>query len=111
MLGDKERTLRLDFNALSKAEEVTGKNFVEVLTWQELNAREVRALAWACLVHEDPALTIEDVGRLLTRTTERVVSDALLELYIGEVAAAGIDKDPEKAAKDSFVTAGGGEKQ
>jgi hypothetical protein len=102
---DRERTLRMDFNALAKAEELTGKNFIDAATWRSLSIRDYRALIFACLVHEDPALTLESVGQMVTPRNERPVSDALMELYIGETAK---PIDDAETAKAPFANAGGG---
>ena len=56
---DRERHMRLDFNALARAESITGKSALDL---DKPSATQMRALLWACLVDEDPALTIEQVG-------------------------------------------------
>lgn len=64
---DRERTLRLDFNAFGLIEERTGSS-VQSLSekFKEMHARDISAVIWAGLVHEDPTLTVSDVGRMLT---------------------------------------------
>lgn len=64
---DRERTLRFDMNARVEFEEATGENSLEPAFWtKKMTAKNQRALIWACLVHEDPALTLKDVGAMLT---------------------------------------------
>lgn len=60
---DKERRLRMDFNALADFEEATGAPFSEVTG--ALTITQLRALLWACLRHEDEALTVRDVGAMI----------------------------------------------
>lgn len=64
---DKERTLRLDFNAFGLIEERTGSS-VQSLSekFKEMHAKDIAIVIWAGLVHEDPTLTVTDVGRMLT---------------------------------------------
>lgn len=101
---DKERTLRMDFNALAKAEEITGKNFNKAETWRNLSATDYRALTWGCLLDEQGDLTLEQVGKLLTPRNESAVSKALLDLYIANSEPI----DDAKTAEASFKNAGGG---
>lgn len=101
---DRPRTLRMDFNALVRAEETTGKNFVDARNWIDLDVREdeqtltafvaristsglkltaadTRALLHACLLHEDASLTLEQVGAWLHPGNQAAVRDALLGLW------------------------------
>lgn len=83
---DKERVLRLDFNALALAEEKTGRNLMSAEGWKGLTARDYRTLIWSCLVHEDPDLTIEQVGASMRAgKSADAVTKALWELYLGDV--------------------------
>ena len=74
---DKERTLRLDLNALCRAEKVTGRNFLlGGLANPDYNA--ILALIWAMLLHEDPKLTFEEVGSWFTSFA--LVQEAVLAI-------------------------------
>lgn len=64
-LGGKERTLLFNFNAMAKFEEVTGVSILNRNVWDQINATNFRALIWACLLHEDKELKVEDVGEWL----------------------------------------------
>lgn len=105
---DIDRKFRMDFNALAKAEEATGKNFLSTELWRDLSARDYRALAWACMLDEDPSLTLEQAGKLITMRNEAVVTKALTELYVSHAAAPIDDKETAEAP---FTLAGGGERQ
>lgn len=63
---DKERTLLLDLNGMAAFEEATGKSLFTSEMKENMGARELRALLWACLIHEEPALTLKDVGSWIT---------------------------------------------
>jgi hypothetical protein len=60
---DKPRSLRFDLNAMAAYEETTGKSAFAI--GDNISATSIRALLWACLIHEDDTLTIEQVGRLI----------------------------------------------
>lgn len=59
------RRLKFDVNALADFEQETGMGFAQLLKQRAVFA-SARAMLWAGLKHEDRALQIEDVGRLLT---------------------------------------------
>lgn len=62
---DKERTLRLDLNAMVRFEQASGKSLLKQSTWDTLSIADIRSLLWACLLHEDPELTVEQVGSMI----------------------------------------------
>lgn len=64
-LGGKERTMILDLNAMATYEEVTGKSLFNA-DMKSIGAKELRALLWACLIHEDESLTLKQVGAWIT---------------------------------------------
>lgn len=59
---DKQRTLVMSMNAFCTAEEVLGFGLMSEIRFEEM--RTVRALLWAGLIHESPALTLAEAGRL-----------------------------------------------
>lgn len=61
---DRPRTMRLDVNAMEVLEEITGKSMMNG-EFRGDSVRDVRAFFFACLVWEDPDLTIEQVGEFL----------------------------------------------
>lgn len=65
VLGGKERTLRFDFNALAELERETGINALDGSVWTNPSVTITRALLWAGMLHEEPELTIREVGSWL----------------------------------------------
>lgn len=59
---DKPRTLRLDFNALRRAETINKRNYMKGESWQDLSISDLTVLLWVGLLHEDPKLTLDAVG-------------------------------------------------
>ncbi len=57
---DKERRLKFGLRAMRAFEKETGKNLLTAKGLSEFNATELSVLLWACLLHEDKALTLED---------------------------------------------------
>ena len=62
ILLDKERHLKFDLNAMAAYEEATGESLLGGLAKESIGARQLRALLWACLIHEDEKLTLKEVG-------------------------------------------------
>jgi hypothetical protein len=64
---DKERELRYDLNAMCAYESLTGKSAFAVGDSDAgIKATDIRALLWSCLLHGDPTLSAEEVGKFIT---------------------------------------------
>lgn len=61
---DKPRTLRYGMNALAKIEDITGKNLMK-LDLANVSVKDLLAIVYAGLYHEDKSLTVEKVGDLI----------------------------------------------
>lgn len=62
---DKERTLLFDLNAMVEFEEATGKSLMSGESLSNLGMKDIRALLWAGLVHEDEKITLKQVGKMV----------------------------------------------
>ena len=61
---DKPRTLRYGINALAKIEDITGKSLMN-LDLKNVGIKDLLAIVYAGLYHEDKDLNIEKVGDLI----------------------------------------------
>lgn len=61
---DKPRTLRYGMNALAKIEDITKKSIVGI-DLNNIGIRDLLAIIYAGLYHEDKNLTVEKVGDLV----------------------------------------------
>lgn len=61
---DKPRTLRYGMNALAKIEDLTGKSILS-LDLNKLGIKDLLAIVYGGLYHEDKTLTIQKVGDLI----------------------------------------------
>ena len=79
---DRKRKLRYDFNALALLEDKFGDidTALHSLT-QQPSVKAIRALLHAGLVHEDPALTEEQVGSMVTLADMPRVAQAISEAF------------------------------
>jgi hypothetical protein len=94
---DKTRHLLLDLNAMCFFEKATNKSLWEV--GEKFSATDLRALLWACLIHEDKMLTTNDVGNLIHPGNMKQVSEVLMKAYAGAMPEVKEKKEsplPEK---------------
>lgn len=76
---DKERTLRLDMNAMVAFEEEAGKAIHNI--GSSMSMKDMRALVWACMLHEDADLKPADVGQWIHPQNLMAVADVIGKLY------------------------------
>ena len=77
---DRKRQLRVDFNSLIAFKKETGINLLAVESEVNLQDPEIlRAFLWAALLWDDPDLTLEQVGNLLTLSDAASMFNALTE--------------------------------
>lgn len=108
---DRRRHLRMDFNALAVAEEIAGKSFIAKGAWDNIGARDVRALLYGCLKHEDASLTLEAVGGMLhtgnigevMAALKSVIDEAMPEPAEDGAAGDGEGEEPGKAETISIT--------
>ena len=75
---DEPRTLRLDFNALRRAEVINKRNYLQAESWQNLSISEMTVLLWSALLHEDPKLELDTVGAEIHGGNAEYVSQCLI---------------------------------
>lgn len=96
---DKPRTLILDFNAFAAFREATGKELPDLVSglykfdeqtgaliadkaaW--MTSGQILAMVWAGLLHEDPSLTMQQVGRYMSGRNHTELFAAALESMNG----------------------------
>lgn len=111
---DRTRKLRLDFNAVAEFEGVTGRSFLSYFVGQKegevldrLGFREVRAMLWAGLQHEDPGLTLQATGNLIAEYAEGDTMFAKMQLAYSKVFEAFVlmcGPDAKKKLEEMHAT-------
>lgn len=82
---DRERTIRIDLNALARFEEVTGESALDTDVWNNMNARRLRAILWASLLHEDATLKLDQVGAMIHGGNMKEVSAQINKAFIASI--------------------------
>jgi hypothetical protein len=95
---DKERHLLMNINAMVAFEEATGKSLFDKDTAKRfargITAKDLRALLWACLIHEDPGLTTEKVGGWID-----LGNMAAIAAKVGEAWKISLPQGADKSAR------------
>ena len=94
---DKERHLLMDLNAMVSFEDATGKNIMQGIDPDSMTAKDFRALLWACLLHEDETLKLEDVGKMIHTGNMSELSEKIAQAW--EVASPETKGDKHPLAK------------
>jgi hypothetical protein len=76
---DRERELRLDFNAMSEFENLTGNSLFTIGDKMQ-EARNIRALLFVCMKSANEDVTLEQVGSMLNMGNFDKVNVALNKL-------------------------------
>jgi len=92
-IGGKVRQLVFDFNAICTVTSITGINLLEASVGVT-DAPSMRALLFASLLHNDPDLTLEEVGSWITMKNIVHVKQALLTAWFLSIE---VDKSDEDA--------------
>jgi len=81
---DKERTLRFDLNAMEIFEETAGVRLSDKEALENLSSKNIKILLWACLIDDDPELTLKQLGRLITTDNLDMAAEALKNMMEGK---------------------------
>jgi hypothetical protein len=98
---DRERELVYDLNAICSFEEATGLSVVDAL--RSLTMTNIRALIWAGLLVDDPALTLNQAGALIRFTDIAAVTQSLRDALRSDLAQAD---DAERPTNETAVVNG-----
>lgn len=72
---DKERTMRLDMNAMELFEEHAGKQLHEM--GETPSVKDMKILCWSMLVDDDENITLQEVGRHLHPGNMAAITDMI----------------------------------
>lgn len=92
---DRERNLRLDLNAMSTFEDITGKSLFTIGE-QLQEARNVRALLYAALKSAGEDITIEQVGENIGMHNFSLVSETISKLMTASYGKPSDDSEEGK---------------
>ena len=92
---DKERMMKFDLNAMAAFEEATGKNLFDgSFQGGNMSSKDLRAMLWACLLHEDDTLTEKQVGSWVTVDNMVGIAAKLSEAFEVAMPESGDEETP-----------------
>jgi len=96
---DRTRHLLYDFNAMAAIEEAAGLpgSTITAAFWKNISAKHAIVALWAGLLDDDPALTLEDVKKLIRAKNPMWI--------VEQITLAWGESEPEKAEDPNPTTA------
>ena len=94
-------SLRFDFEAIANAEEITGRPLLTGLTKRDIGTPTislVRNMFYACLLPDQPSITLDKAKALVTRKTITTVWASVLEAWT--LGMAEPEDEPEVVEAD-----------
>lgn len=91
-LNGKTYSLLYDFEAIAKAEDLTGLELLVGVNWRKINARRIRAMLYASMLQAHPDITMKEITGLLSLRNVPRIEQALAECWLDSSA------DPEPKA-------------
>lgn len=79
---DRKRTLRLTLKGMIAFEKRTGKSLLKNIKFEDFSLEDTAAIIWVCLIHEDDALTFDDVANMLDFNNITPMMDAVTKCLI-----------------------------
>lgn len=85
-LGGKTFQLLYDFDAVTKAEEMTGMELLFGVDWSRINAKRMRAMLCALLLTAHPETKPEDLTQYIVHKNLFKIQTAIVNAWVEEAA-------------------------
>lgn len=104
-LDGKTYLLVYDFDAIARAEEMTGLELLVGVDWQKINARRIRAMLYASMLRHQPKVTLDEVTDLIRVPNIPAIQDALVDTWFHSTTTpAANPQKPERTDEPLAVT-------
>lgn len=100
---DKLRKLKYGFNAFVEMEEALGKPVTD-LGKDSVSFKDIRVMLWAGLLHDDPDISLEEVGDLVDDADS--LSDVAEKITEGIALALGTEEEDTEVKKEKGESMG-----
>lgn len=101
--------LIFDFEAVARAEDLTGRAILTGLNRSTVDAPSinfVRAMLYACLLKHQPKTTYDEARALVNRDNLAVIWQAVVEAYIATCVIPNDEQDEQTQADENPIQAG-----
>lgn len=95
-VGGKACRLKFDINAMCEIEDRFDMDFLRVLKEKTLDARTVRGLLWAAMLHDNPEITEAEVGSMMLPSDFLAVKTAITQAFAAALSGASEDGASKK---------------
>ena len=93
-LGGTTYQLCFDFEAIAKAEEMTGMNLLFGVNWSNIGVTRVRAMLTACMLKAHPDMRPEKLTRYIEHKNIGDIQAALIKAWVNSTPDADEDENP-----------------
>ena len=93
-LGGTTYQLCFDFDAIARAEEMTGMELLFGVNWSRINAKRMRAMLVACMLKAHPDITPEKLTRHITHKNLFAINEALVAAWVNSTPDADDEENP-----------------
>jgi hypothetical protein len=93
-LGGTTYQLCFDFDAIAKAEEMTGMSLLFGVDWSHVGVTRMRAMLVACMLKAHPDIKPERLTRFITHKNTAKIQAALIEAWVNSTPDADDEENP-----------------
>lgn len=103
-IGGKTFKLCYDFEAIAKAEELTGMALLFGVDWSHIDARRMRAMLCAAMLKAQPDTKPEQLTKFFTHQNVLKIQNAIIDAWLNSTPEAkDDDEDPQTPAPSPAV--------
>ena|SRR5690242_11632775 len=93
-LGGTTYRLCFDFDAIAKAEEMTGMQLLFGVDWSRITIVRARAMLVACMLKAHPDITPEKLTKYMTHKNMPKIQNALIDAWVNSTPDADDEENP-----------------
>lgn len=93
-LGGTTYQLCFDFDAIARAEEMTGMNLLFGVDWSKVNVTRVRAMLLACMLKAKPDITADKLTRYINHRNMPKIQSALIDAWVNSTPEEDEEQNP-----------------
>lgn len=95
-LGRQTFHLCFDFDAVAKAEQMTGMELLFGVDWSKISAPRMRAMLCACMLKAHPETKPEDLTQYIVHKNLFAIQEALVEAWVNSTPDAHEQESPQQ---------------
>jgi hypothetical protein len=93
-LGGTTYQLCFDFDAIARAEEMTGMSLLFGVDWSRINIVRTRAMLLACMLKAQPEMTVDKLTKYITHRNMAKIQTALIDAWVNSTPEEDENENP-----------------